>query len=70
VKVVYEFEEACICVLLVVMLAGVLLSVACLALIARESLGIAVDRIYSLAVNLARGGLFSVPVSADREHGG
>ena len=69
-KVAYVLEEGCVCVLLVVMLVGVLFTGAGLVLIAREFLGIAVDRIYPLADNLARGKPFSVPVSADGEHGG
>ena len=69
-KVVYAFGEACICVLLVVMLGGVLFTAVNFALIAREILGIAVDRVYSWAVNSTRGAVFSVPVSVDRDHGG
>jgi hypothetical protein len=68
--VAYVLEEGCVCVLLAVMLVGVLFTGAGLALAAREFLGIGVDRIYPLARNQARGEPFSVPVSADSEHGG
>ena len=69
-KVVYAFEEGCVCVLLVVMLWGLLFTVVSFALIARAILGITVDRVYSWAVNSTRGELFSVPASVDTKHGG
>jgi len=67
---VYALEEGCVCILLVVMLGGLLYTAVSLALIAREILGITVRRVYSWVANSTRGQLFSMRVSADREHGG
>lgn len=70
VEVAYVLEESCVCVLLVVMLGGFLFTAVSVALIARELLGTAADRLYSWAVNSTREELFSVPLSVDRQRSG
>ena len=67
---VYILEESCVCILLVVMLGSLLYTAVSFALIAREILGNVLRRVYSWAVNSARGELFSMPVSVGRERGG